>query len=98
MLRVIFGPKRDEVTGKWRKLHNEGLNDLHSSTTILQVITSRRMRWAGDVAYMGERRGIYSVLVGKPEEKRPLGRPTHRREDNIKMYLQGVGCGGTESI
>jgi len=88
--RRISGPKRDEVTGEWRKLHNEELNDLYCSPNIVQVIKLRRMRWAGQVARMGERRGIYRVLVGKPEGKRPLGRPRHRWEDNIKMDLQEV--------
>ena len=95
LLRRIFGPKRDKVTGKWRKLHNEGLNDLYSAPNIVQ---SRRMRWAGHVACMGEGRGMYRVLVGKPEEKRPLGRPRHRWEDDIKMDLQEVGCGGIDWI
>jgi len=88
-LRRIFGPKRDEVTVDWRKLHNEELNDLYSSPNILRVINSRRMRWAGHVARM---RGVYRVLVGKPEGNRPLGRPRRRWEDNIKMDLQEVGC------
>ena len=69
MLRIIFGPKRDEVTGEWRKLHNEELNDLYCSLDIVRVIKSRRMRWAGHVARMGQRRGVYRVLVGKPEGK-----------------------------
>ena len=77
-LRRIFGPKRDEVTGKWRKLHNEELNDPYCSPNIVRVIKSRRMRWAGHVARMGERRGVCRVLVGKPEEKRPLGLPRSR--------------------
>ena len=77
MLR-IFGPKRDEVTGEWRKLHNEERNDMYSSPTSVRAIKSRRMRWAGHVAHMGERRGVYRVLVGKLEGKRPLGRPRHR--------------------
>ena len=94
MLRRIFGPKRDEVIWEWRKLHNEELNDLYCSPNIFRVIKSRRMRWAGHVARMGERRGVYRVLVGVPEGKRPLGRPRHRLEDNIKMNLQEVGCGG----
>jgi len=98
VLRRIFGPKRDEVTGEWRKLHNEELNDLYCSPNIVRVIKSRRMRWAGHVAHMGERRGVYRVLVGKPEGKRPLGRPRHRWEDNIKMELQEVGCGGMDWI
>ena len=88
MLRRIFGLKRDEVTREWRKLHNEELNDLFSSPSIVRVIESRRMRWAGFVACMGERRGVYRVLMGKLDGKRPLGR--HRRgwEDNIKMDLR----------
>jgi len=81
------------VTGEWRKLHNEELNDLYSSPSILQVIKSRRMRWAGHVARIGEERGVYRVLVGKPEGKRPLGRPRRRWVDNIRMNLQEVGCG-----
>jgi len=94
VLRRIFGPMRDEATGEWRKLHNEELNDLYSSLSIVWVIKLRRMRWAGHVACMGDRRGIYRVSVGKPEGKRPLGRPRHRWEDCIKMDLQEVGCGG----
>jgi len=74
VLRRIFVPKRDEVTGEWRKLHNEELNDLYSSPNIVRVMKLRRMRWAGQVARMGEERGVYRVFVGKPEEKRPLGR------------------------
>jgi len=89
----IFGSKRDEVTTEWRKLHTEELNDLYCSPNIVRVIKSRRMRWVGHVARMEQRRGIYRVLVGKPEGKRPLGRPGHRWEDNIKMDLQEVGCG-----
>jgi hypothetical protein len=81
----LFGPKRDEVTGEWRKLRNEELNDLYSSPSIVRVVKSRRMRWAGHVARIGENRGVHRVLVGKPEGKRPLGRPRHRWEDNIKM-------------
>ena len=91
VLRRIFGPKRDEVTGEWRKLHNEELNDLSCSPNIVRLIKSRRMRWAGHVACMGERRDVYRVLVGKPEGKRPLGRPRRRWGDNIKMDLQKVG-------
>ena len=94
-MRRIFGPKRDEVTEEWRKLHNKELNDLYH-TKIIRVIKSRRMRWAGHVARMGERRDIYRVLVGKPEGKRPLGRPRRRWDDNIKMDLQEVGCGGVD--
>ena len=93
-LTRVFGPKRDEVTGEWRKLHNEELNDLYCSPNIVRVIKSRRMRWAGHVVLMGERRGVYRVLVGKPEGKRPLGRPRRRWEDNIEVDLQEVGCGG----
>jgi hypothetical protein len=80
--------KRDEVTREWRKLHNEGLNDLYCSPNIVRVIKSRRMRWAGHVTCMGEGRGVYRVLVGKPEGKRPLGRPRRRWEDDIKMDIQ----------
>jgi len=98
VLRRIFGPKRDELTGEWRKLHNEELNNLYSSPNIVRVIKSRRMRRAGHVARMGKRRGVYMVMVEKPEGKRPLGRPRHRWEDNIKMDLQGVGCGGMDWI
>jgi len=98
VLRRIFGPKRDEVTGGWRKLHNEELNDLYVTPNIVRVIKSRRMRWAGHVARMGERRGVYRVLVGKLEGYRPPGRPSHRWEDNIKMDLQEVGCGGVDWI
>ena len=93
VLRRIFGPKRDEVTGEWRKLHNEVLKGLYSSPNIVRVIKSRRMRWAGHVARMGEGRGVYRVLVGKPEGKRPLGRPRRRWDDNIRMDLQEVGVG-----
>ena len=93
VLRKIFGPRRDEVTGEWRRLHNEELNDLYSSPNIVRVIKSRRMRWAGHVARMGEERGVYRVLVGKPEGRRPLGRPRRRWVDNIRMDLQEVGCG-----
>ena len=91
----IFGPQRDEVTGEWRKLHSEELSDLYSLPNIVRVVKSRRMRWAGHVARMGQGRGRHRVLVGKPEGKRPLGRPRLRWEDNIKMDLQEVvgGCG-----
>jgi len=92
----IFGPKRDEVTGEWRKLHNEELNDLYSSPSNFRVIKSRRMRWVGHLARVGEGRGVYRVLVWKPDEKRPLGRPRRRWEDNIRMDLQEVGCRGME--
>jgi hypothetical protein len=83
----------DELTGEWRKLHNEELNDLYSLPNIVRVIKSRRMRWAGHVARMGEDRGVHRVLVGKLEGNRPLGRPRRRWEDNIKMDLQEVGEG-----
>ena len=91
MLRRVFGPKRKEVTGEWRRLHKEELSDLYSLPNIVRVVNSRRMRWTGHVACMGEGRGVYRVLVGKPEGKRPLGRPRRRWEDNIKMDLQEVG-------
>ena len=91
VLKKIFGPKRDEVTGEWRKLHNEELNDLYSSPNIIRVIKSRRMRWLGHVARMGERKGAYRVVVRKPEKNRPLGRPRRRGEYNIRMDLQAVG-------
>ena len=79
MLRRIFGPKRDEVTGKWRKLHNEELNDLYSSPNIIWLIESRRMRWARHVALMGESKVVCRVLVGEPEGNRPFERPRHRK-------------------
>ena len=93
VLRRIFGPRRDEVTGEWRRLHNEELNDLYSSPNIVRVIKSKRVRWAGHVARMGDERGLYRILVGKPEGKRPLGRPRRRLVYNIRMDLQEVGCG-----
>ena len=93
VLRRIFGPRRDEVTGEWRRLHNEELNGLYSSLNIVRVIKSRKMRWAGHVARLGKERGAYRVLVGKPEGKRPLGRPRRRWVDNIRMDLQEVDCG-----
>jgi len=93
VLRRIFGPGRDEVTGELRRLHNEELNDLYSSPNTARVIKSRRMKWVGHVVRMGEESGVYSVLVGKPEGKRPLGRPRRRWVDNIRMVLQEVGCG-----
>jgi hypothetical protein len=93
VLRRIFGPKWDEVTGEWRRLHNEELNDLYSSSNIIRVIKSRRMRLAGHVARMGEGRGAYRILVGRPEGRRPLGRLRRIWEDNIKMDLQEVGWG-----
>jgi len=93
VLRKVFGPKRDEVKGEWRKLHNKELNDLYSLPNIVWMVKSRRMRWAGHVARMGKDRGVHRVLVGKPERKRPLGRPRFRWEDNMKMDLQEVGGG-----
>jgi hypothetical protein len=98
VLRRIFGHKRDEVTGEWRKLHNVELQDLCSSPTIVWMIKSRRMRWAGNVARMGEGRTMYRVLVGKPEGKRPLRKPRHTWENNIKMNLPEEGCGGMDWI
>jgi len=94
VLRRVFRPKRDEVTGEWRKLHNEELRYLYSLPNILRVVKSRIMRWAGHVAGMGDGRDVHRVLVGKPEGNRPLGRPRHRWEDNIKMDLREVGGGG----
>ena len=98
VLRKIYGSKRGEVTGEWRKLHNEELNDLYSSPNVVRVIKSRRIRWLGHVARMGERRGLYRVLVGKPEGKIQFERPRHRWEDNINMDIQEVGCGGMDWI
>ena len=92
VLSRVFGPKRYEVTGEWKKLHNDELSDLYSPN-VVRVVKSRRMRWEWQVARMGEGRGVHRVLVGKPEGKRPLGRPRHRWEDNIKMDLQEVGGG-----
>jgi hypothetical protein len=97
MLRKIFGPKREE-DGSWRKLHNGELHSLYSSPNIVRVIRSRRMRGAGHVARMGEGRGVYRVLVGKPEGKRPLGRPRRRWEYNIKLDLREIGIDGTNWI
>jgi hypothetical protein len=98
VLRRIFGPKRDEGTGEWRKLHNEELSDLYGSPNIVRVIKSRTLRWAGHVTRMEERRGVDRVLVGKPEGKRPFGRPRRRWENNIKMNLQEVGYGDMDWI
>jgi len=91
VLRRIFGPRRDEVMGEWRRLHNEELNDLYSSPNIVQVIKSGRMRWAGHVMRMGDEKGVYRVLLGKPEGRRPLERHNCRWVDNIRMDLQEVG-------
>jgi hypothetical protein len=98
VLRRIFGPKRDEVTGEWRKLHNEELHYLYSSPDIIRQVKWRRMGWAGHVARVGEERKVYKVLVGKPEGKRPLGRPRRRWEDGIRMYLREIGLGGVDWI
>jgi hypothetical protein len=94
VLRRIFGPKRDEVTGEWRKLHNEELHNLYSSPDNIRHVKSRRMRWAGHVARMGEERKVNKVLVGKPEGKKPLGRPRRRWEDGIRMDLREIGLEG----
>jgi hypothetical protein len=93
VLRRILRPKRDEVTGEWRRLHNKDLHDLYSSPSIIRIIKSRRMRWAGHLSRMGEKRNLYRLLVGKPEGKRPLGRPRRRWVDNIRMDLREVGWG-----
>jgi hypothetical protein len=89
--RRIYGPKRDGMTGGWRKLHNEELHNLYSSPSIIRIIKPRRMRLAGHVAQMGEERNVYRLLEGKPEGKRPLGRPKHRWMDNIKLDLLEIG-------
>jgi hypothetical protein len=96
VLRRIFGSKKDKVTGGWQKLHNEELHNLYSSSSIIKMIKSRRMRWAVHVARMGEKRNAYSILVGKPEGKRPLGRPRSRWVDNIKMDLREIGWDGVD--
>ena len=93
VLRRIFGPRSEEVTGEWWRLRNEELIHLYPSPNIVRVIKSRRMRWAGYVARMGEKRRVYRVLVGKPEGRRPLGKPRRRCVDNIRMDIQEVGCG-----
>jgi hypothetical protein len=98
VLRRLFWPTRDEVTGEWRRLYNEELNDLYSSPNIIRVIKSRKMRWTGNVARMGEGRGAYRILVGRPEGRRPIGRPMRRWEDNIKMDFQEVGWYGVAWI
>jgi hypothetical protein len=94
----IFGPKSDEVTRGWKKLHNEKLCDSYSSPSIISIIKSRRMRWVGNVAQMGEKRNAYRLLVGKPQGKRPLGRPRRRWVDNIKMDLLEIGWGSVDWI
>jgi hypothetical protein len=91
VLRRILGAKRDGVTGEWRKLYNEELHNFYSSPSIIRIIKSRRMRRAGHVARMGEKRDVYGLLVGKREGKGPLGRPRHRWIDNIKMNLLEIG-------
>jgi hypothetical protein len=96
VLRTIFGPKRDEVTGEWKKLHSEDLHILYSSPNIIRWIKSRRMMWTGHVARMGEERKVETALLGKPEGKRPLGRPWCRWEGGIRMYLRGIACGAVE--
>jgi hypothetical protein len=98
VLRRIFGPRRDEVTGEWRKLHNEELRDLYSSPSIIRIIKSRRMRWAGHVARMGEKRSAYRLLVGKPEGRRPLVRPRRRWVENVRMDLGEVGWSDVDWI
>jgi hypothetical protein len=98
MLWRIFGPRRDEVTGEWRKLHNKELHDLYTSQSRIRIMKVRRMRWAGHVARMGEKRNVYRLLVGKPERRRPLGRPRRRWVDNIRMYLVEVGWGDVDWI
>jgi hypothetical protein len=87
----FIGPKKDEITGEWRRLHKEELNDLYSSPNIIRMIKSTRMMWAGHISRMGEERGAYRILLGRPEGRRTLGRPRRRWEDNIKMDLQKVG-------
>jgi hypothetical protein len=91
VLRRIFGPKWDVVTGGWRKLYNEELHNLYSSPSIIRIIKSRRIRWTGHLAQMGEKRNVYRLLVGKPEGKRPPGRPRRRWMDNVKMDLLEIG-------
>jgi hypothetical protein len=97
VLRRIFGPKREE-DGSWRELHNDELHSLYSSRNIVRVIKSRRMSWVRHVARMGEGRGVYRVLVGRPESKRPLGRRRRRWDDNIKMDLREIGIDGANWI
>jgi hypothetical protein len=98
MLRIIFAPKRDEVTGDWRKLHNEELHNLYFSPNIMRMNKSRRTRWAGHVARMGETRNAYRILAEKPEGKRPLGRPRRRWVGNIKIDLREIGRDGMDLI
>jgi hypothetical protein len=98
LLRRIFGPKRDEVTGEWKKLHNEDLHDLYSSPSIIRIMKARRMRLVGHVARMGEKRNAYRLLLGKLEGRRPLGRPRRRWLDNIRMDLVEVGWSDVDWI
>jgi hypothetical protein len=98
VLRRIFRPKRDEMTGEWRKLHNEELRDLYSSPSLIRIFKSKWIRWAGHVAGMGKNRNAYRLLVGKPEGKKPLGRPGRRWVDNIRMDLGKVGWGDVDWI
>jgi hypothetical protein len=98
VLRKLFGPKKDEVTGEWRKLHSEELHILYSSLNIIRQIKSRRMKWAGHVVRMGEERNVYTALMGKPERKRPLGRPRRRRENGIRMDLREIDWGSMDWI
>jgi hypothetical protein len=98
VLRRIFGPKRDEVTGEWRKLHSEELHILYSSQNIIRQIKSRRTGWVGHVAHMGEDRNVFNVLMGKPEGKRPLGRPSYRWGYGIRMDLREIGWGSVDWI
>jgi hypothetical protein len=97
-VRRIFGPKRDEVLGEWRKPHNKEIRDLYSLPSIIRIIKSMSMRWAGHVARMGEKRNTYRLLVGKPDGKRPLGRPRRRWVDNIRMDLRDVEWGYVDWI
>jgi hypothetical protein len=97
-LRAIFAPKKDEVTGGWRKLHNEELHNLYSSPSIIRMIKSRRLRWVGHVARMGEKRNAYRISVGKPEGKRSVGRPRRGWVDNIKLNIRETGWGGMDWI
>jgi hypothetical protein len=98
VLRRMFRPKRDEMIGSWRKVHNEELHNLYCSPSIIRIIKSRKMRWTGHVARMGEKGNAYRILVGKPEVKRALGRPRRRWENNIRMDLREIGWGGMDWI
>ena len=98
MYVLMYVPRWNKVTGEWRRLHNEELNDLYSSPNIVRVIKSRRIRWVGHVARVGEERRVYRVLLGKPEERRPLGGPRRRWVDTVRMDVQEVGCGYVDWI